>query len=288
MNAFNGLVTSLFDVLLMPLELMGMELALILVSGIFGVLALVVFKYISSQKGIKGAKDKIKAHMIAIRIYQDDLVIVAKSIAKVLARNFQYLSLNFGPFIPLAPIFVVVLAQAVVRYGFEPLEVVSVEREAEMLPGAGNELKIQFKPGQESAAAGLVVVWPEGLTPRSPLVRNGSRGVAFQEFVATAPGDYEVELRLADGDSYTKKVSAGTTEEAYLQPERVSDWLLAWLWPAEDMLPDDSPIASVAFVYPDSDLGWLPMSGLIGVMVVFVVASMAFAFAFIKPLGVQI
>ena len=97
-----------------------------------------------------------------------------------------------------------------------------------------------------------------------------------------------IELRLADGGSFTKKVSAGTTEEAYLQPERVSDWLLAWLWPAEDMLPGDSPIASVAFVYPDSDLGWLPMSGLVGVMVIFVLASMAFAFAFIKPLGVQI
>lgn len=288
MNAFNGLVTRLFDVLLVPFELMGDEMSLILVSGIFGVLALIVFKYISSQKGIKGAKDKIKAHMIAIRLYQDDLVIVAQSIAKVLLRNLQYVSLNFGPFIPLAPIFVVVLAQAVVRYGFEPLEVVSVEQEAAMLPGAGNEFKVEFKDAHKAQASELVVVWPEGLTPRSPLVRNAKNGVAFQEFVATAPGDYEVELRFADGSSYNKKVSAGTTELAYLQPERVSDSLTAFLWPAEDMFPDDCPLASVAFVYPDSDLGWLPMTGLMGVMVVFVVASMIFAFAFIKPLGVQI
>jgi hypothetical protein len=288
MNAFNGLVTRLFDILLVPLELMGDEMSLILVSGIFGVLALIVFKYISSQKGIKAAKDKIKGHMIAIRLYQDDLVIVGKSIAKVLLRNLQYVSLNFGPFIPLAPIFVVVLAQAVVRYGFEPLEVVSVEQEVAMLPGAGNELKIEFKGAQKNRAAELEVIWPEGLTPRSPLVRNAREGVAFQEFVATAPGDYEVELRLSDGSSYTKKVSAGSTDLACIQPERVSDSLTAFLWPAEAMFPPDCPIASVGFVYPDSDLGWLPMAGLMGVMVVFVVASMVFAFAFIKPLGVQI
>ena len=78
MNALNGLLTKIFDVILVPLEFMGNEMALILLSGIFGVLALVVFKYISSQKGIKAAKDKIKGHMIAIRLYQNDLVVVAK------------------------------------------------------------------------------------------------------------------------------------------------------------------------------------------------------------------
>jgi hypothetical protein len=157
-----------------------------------------------------------------------------------------------------------------------------------MLPGAGNELKVQFKSGQESRAVELQIVWPEGLKSRSPLVPNGSRGVAFQEFVALAPGDYEVLLRFPDGSSYTKKVSAGTTELACLQPERVSDSLSAFLWPAEDMFPADCPIAHVAFVYPESDLGWLPMSGLLGVMAIFVIASMVFAFALVKPLGVQI
>ena len=144
MNALNGLFTKLFDVLLTPLELLGNEMSLLIVSGIFGVVALVVFKHISSQKGIKGAKDKIKAHMIAIRIYQDDLVIVAKSIAKVLLRNLQYVSLNFGPFIPLAPLFVVVVAQTVVRYGFEPLPVVSVEEAQEMMSGRGTMLSVSF------------------------------------------------------------------------------------------------------------------------------------------------
>ena len=51
---------------------------------------------------------------------------------------------------------------------------------------------------------------------------------------------------------------------------------------------NDSPIERISFVYPDSDLGWLPGSGILGVMLVFLVASMAFGVAILKPLGIQI
>ena len=60
MNAINRASTKFFDVLLTPFEALGVEWTLILVSGIFGVLALFIFKHISSQKGIAAAKDKIK------------------------------------------------------------------------------------------------------------------------------------------------------------------------------------------------------------------------------------
>jgi hypothetical protein len=288
MNALNSLVTKIFDWILIPLEWMGHEVALIVISGVFGVLALVVFKHISSQKGIKRAKDKIKGHMIAIRIYQDDLVVVFQSVLRVLTRNLQYVSLNFGPFIPLAIPFVLVAAQMVVRYGFDPIPVVAAEEVTGMLPGKGTELRIEFTPDEKAKASDLTVVLPDGLLGASPLVRNATRGVAFQEIVATRAGVYEIELRFSDGTSYTKAIVAGDEPTPLMQPERVSDFFSAWLWPAEDLFPSDSPIARVQFVYPESDLGWLPMSGPFGVLVMFVVSSMVFAFAAIKPLGVQI
>ncbi|MFT7484461.1 MAG: hypothetical protein ACI9F9_000301 [Candidatus Paceibacteria bacterium] len=288
MNALNGFITKLFDAVLTPLEMMGTELALILISGIFGAVALVVFKHISSQAGIKGAKDKIKGHMIAIRIYQDDLVVVGVSVVKVLTRNLQYVLLNFGPFIPMAPLFVFVVAQTVVRYGFDPMPVVTAEEREAMLPGAGSEFKVFMKSGQEAKAAELEIIWPEGLTPVSPLIRNASRGRAFQEFVASAPGDYQIEMRFTDGSSFTKDISAGETDLRYLQNEKVSDFFTALLWPAEDTFAETCPIDRVFFDYPEADLGWLPLSGPGGVIIWFVLASMVFAFALIKPLGVQI
>ena len=83
MNAINRAVTSFFDLVLTPLEAVGDEFAILVVSGVFGVLALWIFKHISWQKGIKGTKDRIKGHLIEIRIYQDDLVTVGKAIGQL-------------------------------------------------------------------------------------------------------------------------------------------------------------------------------------------------------------
>jgi hypothetical protein len=288
MDATNGIFTKLFDLILTPLELMGREVAMIVVGGVFGVLALLVFKHISSQQGIKAAKDKIKGHMIAIRLYQDDLAVVGASIVKVLLRNLQYVSLNFAPFLPLAIPFVFVIAQMVVRYSFDPLPVIQVEDARELLAGQGSELRIEFKDDAKGRAGELEVVLPEGLMATSPLVRIASAGVAFQEFVAIAPGQHEVQLRFPDGTSYTKLVVAGADAPRMMQPERVSGMFDAALWPAEATFGADCPIAHVAFAYPERDCGWLPLSGPLGVMTWFVVASMVIAFAVIKPLGVQI
>ncbi len=283
MDSINSFFTSLFDAILTPLEWGGEIFALIFVSGVFGVLALWIFKYISWQKGIGFVKDRIKGHMIAIRIYQDDLAIVGKSVGCVLLRNFQYVGLNFGPFIPLAIPFVFVVAQTVVRYGFDPIPVVAEEG----LAGAGNELRVEFKASQRAACAGLEVVMPEGLEATSPLVRVPSQGLAFQEFVARAPGSYEIELRFPDGRVETKAVVAGDDPDRVMQPERVASFFSAALWPAEPRFAGDSPLERVAFIYPDRDLGWLP-GGIGGVLIIFIVASMLFGFLALKPLGVKI
>lgn len=284
MNAINGIVNRIFDAVLTPFEWLGAGWSLILVSGIFGILALIAFKHISYQKGIKSTKDKIKGHLIAIRIYQDDLMVVLKSVGKVLVRNTQYLFFNFGPFIPLAIPFVFVLAQMATRYGFAPLPVETVQ--PGMLAGAGTELSIEFSPDQRSQAAGLSIELPDGMQALSGLVRDGANGVAFQEVVATAPGVHEIAFVLPDGTRETKLLCAGEPARM-LQPERVKSPWLAMLWPAEPRFESDSPFERISFVYPDSDLGWLP-GGVGGVLIVFLVASMLFGVLVLKPLGIQI
>jgi len=287
MNALNGAVTALFDVLLTPLELVGEEFALIMVSGVFGILALIAFKYISSQKGIKAAKDKIKGHMIEIRLYQDDLVIVAKAIGKVLLRNFQYVAYNFGPFIPLAVPFVFVLAQLVVRYAFVPIPVTPDYQH--LLSGQATMISVEMADGHFDDVTALEMTLPEGLAPLKPgkRARIAATGRFYQEIVATAPGAYEIEFKLK-GETIVKRLYAGETEARMMQGERVQSLFESSLWPAEEKFGGESAIARITFIYPESNLGWLPMSGPLGVIVVFLVASMAFGFAVLKPLGITI
>ncbi len=284
MNSINNFMNGLFDVALIPLEWLGTAWALILASGLFGIAALIGFKYISYQQGIKASKDKIKGHMIAIRIYQDDLVVVSQSVVKVLLRNVQYLGLNFGPFIPLAIPFVFVVAQFATRYGFSALPVETVD--GSLLAGHGTELVVEFSPEQRNAAADLKIELPDGVVALSGLVRDGKNGIAFQEVAATKPGVHEIAFVLADGTREVKLLAAGESTRM-MQPERVKSMFLAMLWPAEPSFASDSAFERISFEYPDSDLGWLP-GGIGGVLLVFLIASMAFGILVLKPLGIQI
>lgn len=293
MNALNSAVTSIFDVVLKPFEWMGNTTTLIVWSGIFGVLALLVFKRISWQKGIKAAKDKIKAHMIEIRLYQDDLVIVGSAVAKVLARNVVYLGLNFGPILPLAFPFMVLTAQFVVRYAYDPLPVIAAE--TRVMAGRGTLLEIELASEHAEEVKNLKVTLPPGLKAVSPLVRVPLEGRAFQEFVAIAPGEHQIELELG-GVRENKLVVAGTVAPRSMQPRRVSnrDWLaladtnrLPLLWPAEPAFDSASPFRVVAIAYPYRDQGWLP-DGEGGILITIALASMLIGAVALKPLGVQI
>ncbi len=290
MNAINGAVTSLFNLLLTPLEAVSKVFALIVVSGVFGVLALVVFKHISSQKGIKAAKDKIKGHMIEIRLYQDDLALVGKAIVKVLLRNLQYVALNFGPFIPLMIPFGLVAAQMVVRYGYKPVPV--TEQPAALLAGEGITLKIELDAAHKREASDLKVSLPEGVQALSPLVRVPAEGLAYQELVATADGAYDLSIE-AGGEKVVKTLYAGNETPRYFQPERTASPLMAILWPAEKTL--SAPFKRISLggltqteAYVPAKLGWLPGEGPMAVLLWFVVFSMIFGFAALKPLGVEI
>jgi hypothetical protein len=292
MNAINHGVTKLFDLLLWPLEKLGNGPALVIASGVFGVLALIAFKHLSRQKSIKAAKDKVKAHLIEIRIYQDDLRIVGRAIGKVLTRNAQYLGLNLLPFIPLAIPFTFVIAQLVVRYAYSPVPVTTPIPVAgpSFLAGRGTTIEIALEPASAARVKQLTIVYPEGVKAVSPLVRVPSEGRAFQEIVAARPGRFDIQILLpgASGpESATKTLYAGDVAGRSMQPERGRGIVSAMLWPAEDAFESGSPFARVAFRYPDSDLGFLP-GGTGGVVLVFLACSLLFGALAIKPLRIQI
>jgi len=258
------------------------------------VLALLAFKHISWQKGIKLAKNRIKGRMIEIRLYQDDLLVVGAAVLRILGLNLRYLALNFGPFVPLVIPFALVAAQFVVRYAYDPLPVTAAD--AKLLPGQGTLVEVELARERRADVSGLAVELPPGVQARSPLVRAPTVGRAFIEVVATAPGLHEIAFTLPDGSRATKQIAAGDAAPRTMQPRRVSvrDWYRIddpdhWpaLWPAEPAFESSSPFRAIVLRYPARDLGWLP-GGEIGILATFVLASMIVAFLAVKPLRVQI
>lgn len=282
MNALNGIANGLFDLLCRPAAGLGWLTVLILLSGLFGVLALIAFKHLSFQRRIKAAKDLIKAHMIEIRLYQDDLRIVGRAIGRVLFRNAQYLGLNLVPLVPLALPFGIVAAQLVTRFGYVPAP---IHPPTQLLAGQGTTLAVQLAESARGRVRELELHYPKGLVAVSPLVCVPETGRAFQEFVARAPGCYTIELALG-AEKQTKEFCAGEATPQ-LQPERGQGFFSALLYPAEPTLPADSAFEQLSFRYPEREFAWFP-DGPEGVLLLFLAVSMLAGFALMKPLHVQI
>ena len=257
----------------------------------FGALALLLFKYISPQKAIGRAKNRVKGHLIEVRMYQQNLGLVTRAIGKVLWHNLRYLVLNIGPFVPLTLPFVLVAGQLVVRYGFDPVPVTPIH-EAQAPNGlAGRGVTVSLHLSKVLAAQPIRFEPSEDLRPISPLVHSANQGRAFQEFAPTRKGLHELIVHVG-GQSTIKTLWAGSGEvlsqpRIPIQPVRVDGWARL-LWPAERGLGDIPTLRRIAFEYPVRDLGWLPGRGPTWVLIWFVLASLVGGGLAIRPLGVEI
>jgi uncharacterized membrane protein (DUF106 family) len=82
---------SIFRWLTSPLAIV------IVVSLVVGLLMVVLFGYTSDQKAIGIAKDQLKAHLLAVRLYRDQIPVVMGSYGKILRGTGRYLKLAFKP-----------------------------------------------------------------------------------------------------------------------------------------------------------------------------------------------
>jgi len=80
----------------LSLEMSPMAIV-IAVSLVVGFLMVVLFGYTSDQKAIGIAKDQLKAHLLAVRLYRDQIPVVMGSYGKILRGTGRYLKLAFKP-----------------------------------------------------------------------------------------------------------------------------------------------------------------------------------------------
>src|SRR5216684_6263117 len=142
-------------------------LLVLAISIVIGLLMVIVFRYTSDQKAIGRAKDKLKAHLLAVRLFQDQLPVVMRAYGRILHGTGSYLRLAFTPFlIAILPI-TFLIVQLDRYFGWVPLQPAQtflVEARVED-PTALNEASLQLPPEFSSSAPavhdpnGKEVVW---------------------------------------------------------------------------------------------------------------------------------
>ena len=72
----------------------GPLLLVLAISIVIGPLMVIVFRYTSDQKAIGRAKDRLKAHLLAVRLFQDQLPVVMRAYSRILRGAGSYLRLG--------------------------------------------------------------------------------------------------------------------------------------------------------------------------------------------------
>jgi hypothetical protein len=247
-------------------------LVVVLVSAIIGLLMVVVFGYTSDQKAIHVAKDQLKAYLLAVRLFQDQIPVVLASYGRILRGTGRYLKLAFKPLLYVIVPLVFLVVQLDRYLGFVPLET-----------GQAFLLKVQTT-NPESLDEVLLQLPPE-LVTTAPAVHAPSDNEVTWRMAAEKDGNYEINVAVA-GQVFSKRAVV-SPDMTRVSPVRLRGrFWERMLVSGEPALPDNAPIQSIEVSYPARSIhfAWLDWNWIW----LFFVLSLVAGFFFKSVLGIEI
>jgi hypothetical protein len=242
------------------------------ISILIGFLMVIVFRYTSDQKAIGRAKDRLKAHLLAVRLFQDQLPVVMRAYGKILRGTGSYLRLAFTPFlIAILPI-TFLIVQLDRYFGWLPLQ-------------PGQSFLVEARVNDPAALNDTSLQLPPALSISAPAVHVPKDKEVVWRVVAQSAGEYEIKVAAA-GQTFSKQVviSPGL---ARVSPVRLKDSFWERMFVSgESALADNSPVQSIAVTYPPRVINftWMEWNWI----VLFFVVSLIAGFIFKSALGIQV
>ena len=243
-----------------------------LISIVIGLLMVVVFGYTSDQKAIHVAKEHLKAHLLALRLFQDQIPVVLRSYARILAATGQYLQLAFKPLlyviIPLT-----LLAVQVDRYlGSVPIAV-------------GQAFLITVHGTQSDQLNEASLLLPLGLETTAPAVHVPAQDEVAWRVVAEKSGDYDVKVQVSD-QAFSKRVMVASGLQR-LSSVRLRGKLWERIFVSgEPALPENSTLQKIEVQYPERKIAFAGVEW--NWIWLFFVLSLVAGFLFKSILGIEI
>ena len=244
----------------------------VVLSIVIGLLMIVLFGYTSNQKAIKIAKDQLKAHLLAVRLFQDQLHVVMGSYGRILRGTGRYLKLAFMPLL----------------YVIIPITLLIVQLDR-YLGSTGIQVNVPFlvtiRVNNPDALNDVSLELPTEITTTAPAVHVPAVREIVWRLVAGKEGAYEVKVDAA-GQSVTKTVHV-SSDLARVSPVRLRGHFWERMFSStESAISENSPIESVAVDYPERNI---EIAGYeINWIWLFFILSMIAGFIFKELLGIQV
>ncbi|MGD0793375.1 MAG: hypothetical protein ABR920_16530 [Terriglobales bacterium] len=252
----------------------------VIVSLVVGLLMVVLFGYTSDQKAIGIAKDQLKAHLLAVRLYRDQIPVVMGSYGKILRGTGRYLKLAFKPLLYVIIPITLLMVQIDRYLGQNPLPVNAPFLLTVHLAAAS--------AGQTTASDVLNDValdLPPEISMTAPPVHIPAENEIVWRLAGSKEGEYEVKIAAA-GQSAEKAVCVGSDLPRISTVRLRGQFWQRMFSSAESALPENSPIESISINYPDRNIE-IAGYGMNWIWLFFIL-SMVAGFIFKELLGIQI
>ncbi|NIR50932.1 hypothetical protein GWO43_20130 [candidate division KSB1 bacterium] len=274
MDIFNQIINFIFGILFMPFQSIDPVWGMIVISFLTGIVMLLVFKITSDQRGIRRAKDLVKAHFLAIRLYRDDITLMFETMRNILASNLGYIKKSLRPMLFLIVPVALILVQLGVRYEFRPLQV-----------GESTVLTLRLqKNATFEDLKNVELELPEGLKLAAPPVRIEMLKEISWRITAEETGVYDIGMLLEE--NRIEKRMHVVDELVQVTPQIASDFTTPLIFPGERKLNKTAFASSISLNYPRRDFTFFGLD--IHWLIAFFVLSVVFGFAFKNVMGVEV
>lgn len=265
MGIVNAVMGRVFDLLFLPVRGLTPWAGLILASLLTALLMLFVFRLTSNQAGIRGAKNRIKAHLLELRLYKDNMSVTLRAQGQILLQNLRYIGYNAKPLLVMIVPLVLILAQLNLWFGAAPLR-----------PGEATLVKVGLREGYNPLETALELRTTGGVAVETPPVRIEDEGEYAWRIRAVSAGPAGLEFALGPY-SVRKTVVIGGPALSKISPRRVRPLLDQALYPGEPPLPRDVPLRTIEILYRGQSLNLLGLG--VHWLVAYLILSIIFGFA---------
>ena len=267
MGVINLVAAKIVDVLVLPFRGLSPWFAMIFVSLATAFLMLWIFKLTSNQERIKKAKNAIKAHLLELRLFKDNMRISLRAQGKILKANFAYITGNLKPMLVMIVPIVLVLAQLNLWFGAAALR-----------PGEQTLVKVGIDKAKDPLAMEIGLEPSAGIAVETPGVRAADEHEIAWRIRALAEGPAALTFAVA-GRTIVKPVAVGGRALAKVSPLTVDRSIFRQLlYPGEKPLPADTPLRSIEILYQAKNLNLFGLS--VNWLVAYFILSIIFGFAF--------
>ncbi len=274
MWTFNSVMGRVISLIFFPFRSLDPWFALVFVSFLTGLLMLFIFRLTSNQKGIRQAKDMIKAHLLELRLFKDSLPITLRAQGQILKHNFRYIGYSAKPMLIMLIPLLVILAQLNLWFGYEALRADET-----------TILKVSLKERSAPMDLAVELKVPSGLAIETPPLRLAESGEINWRIRAKEEGSHELRIELA-GQSFTKIVTAASKSLMRICPIKTSRLVDEFLYPGEKPLSPKVPVTSVEITYPARRLNFFGLN--FHWLIPYLILSILFGFVFKRPFRVEI